>query len=179
MIRFGGDENLELRGGVMSIIRMWQWGATAGVIAMLVGLAVARGSAQTPATGGNDLDPKVLAYKLPDQITWKDDPMGAKMAVMAGDPSKPGLYVVLMKWTPNHMSHPHWHPNDRFITVISGTWWVGTGAKFDPDKTVPMPAGSFVTHFGKQIHYDGAKDSEAVLEIVGEGPATATPAEAK
>jgi hypothetical protein len=30
-----------------------------------------------------------------------------------------------------------------------------------------------------QIHYDGAKDSEAVLEIVGEGPATATPAEEK
>jgi hypothetical protein len=43
----------------------------------------------------------------------------------------------------------------------------------------PIPAGSFVTHFGKQIHYDGAKDSEAVLEIVGDGPATATPAEAK
>jgi hypothetical protein len=42
-----------------------------------------------------------------------------------------------------------------------------------------MPAGSFVTHFGKQIHYDGAKDSEAVIEIVGEGPATAPPAEVK
>jgi len=56
---------------------------------------------------------------------------------------------------------------------------VGTGPKFDPDGTVPLPAGTFVTHFGKQIHYDGAKDSEAVLEIVGEGPATATPAEAK
>jgi hypothetical protein len=179
MIRFDGDENLELRGGVMSIIRMRRWGATAGVIAMLAGLGVSRGSAQTAAPGGNDLDPKVLAYKLPDQIPWKDDPLGAKMAVMAGDPSMPGLYIVLVKWTPNHMSHPHWHPNDRFITVISGTWWVGTGAKFDPDKTVPMPAGSFVTHFGKQIHYDGAKDSEAVLEIVGEGPATATPAEVK
>jgi len=42
-----------------------------------------------------------------------------------------------------------------------------------------MPAGSFVTHFGKQVHYDGAKDQEAMIEIVGEGPATATPAEAK
>jgi hypothetical protein len=163
----------------MSKFRMWRWRAAAAVIAMLVGLVVARGSAQTAVPSDKDLDPKVLAYKLPDQIAWKDDPMGAKMAVLAGDPSKPGLYVVLVKWTPHHMSHPHWHPNDRFITVISGTWWVGTGAKFDPDKTVPMPAGSFVTHFGKQIHYDGAKDSEAVLEIVGEGPATATPAEAK
>ena len=163
----------------MSIIRMSQCGAAAGIFAMFVGMMVSSGSAQTPAPSDKDLDPKVLAYKLPDQIPWKDDPLGAKMAVMAGDPSKPGLYVVLMKWTPNHMSRPHWHPNDRFITVISGTWWVGTGPKFDSDKTVPMPAGSFVTHFGKQIHYDGAKDSEAVLEIVGEGPATATPAEIK
>jgi hypothetical protein len=148
------------------------------ILAVVVGITVACGRAQTPDAKVK-LDPAVLAYKLPDQIAWTEDPMGAKSAVLAGDPSKPGLYVVLVKWTPHHMSHPHWHPNDRFITVISGTWWVGTGPKFDPDSTVPMPAGSFVTHFGKQIHYDGAKDEDAVLEIVGEGPATATPAEAK
>lgn len=126
-----------------------------------------------------DLNPSALAYKLPNQIQWKDSPIGAKMAVMRGDPDKPGPYIVLIKWSPHQMSHPHFHPNDRFITVISGTWWVGTGSKFDPDSTVPMPAGSFVTHFAKQIHYDGSKDEEAVIEIVGEGPATATPAEAK
>jgi hypothetical protein len=164
----------------MAIFRFWQYGAASVIVAMLVGLVVARGAAQTPTPSAKDLDAKVvLAYKLPDQISWQDDPIGAKTAVLQGDPSKPGLYIMLVKWTPHRMSHPHWHPNDRFITVISGTWWVGTGAKFDPDKTVPLPAGSFVTHYGKQIHYDGAKDSEAVLEIVGEGPATVTPAEAK
>lgn len=126
-----------------------------------------------------DLNPAAVAYKLPNQIPWKDNPIGAQMAVVRGDPDKPGPYIVLVKWTPHHMSHPHWHPNDRFITVISGTWWVGSGGKFDPDSTVPMPAGSFVTHFGKQVHFDGAKDEETVLEIVGEGPATATPAETK
>jgi len=163
----------------MSTIRMHHFGEAVIVIAMLVAWMVPRGWAQTQTPAADDLDPKVLAYELPDQIQWKDDPTGAKMAVLHGDPSKPGLYIVLVKWTPHHMSHPHWHPNDRFITVISGTWWVGTGPKFDPDRTVPMPAGTFVTHFGKQIHYDGAKDSEAVLEIVGDGPATATPAEQK
>jgi long-subunit fatty acid transport protein len=74
---------------------------------------------------------------------------------------------------------PAFHPNDRFITAISGTWWVGTGTKFDPEATVPIPAGSFVTHFGKQVHYDGAKVGDTVLEIVGEDPATATPSEQK
>jgi hypothetical protein len=126
-----------------------------------------------------DLDPKVLAYKLPDQLQWKEALPGARMAVVLGDPDKPGLYIVLIKWSPHSMSRPHFHPNDRFITVISGTWWIGTGSKFDPDTTVPMHAGSFVTHFGKQIHYDGAKDEEAMIEIVGMGPATATPAEKK
>jgi hypothetical protein len=124
-------------------------------------------------------DPKVLAYQLPDKIQWTGGGGGALQAVMAGDPSKPGLYVVLTKWTPHHMSRPHFHPNDRFIYVISGTWYVGTGSKYDPDSTTPMPAGSFVTHYGKQIHYDGAKDEEVTLEIVGMGPATSTPAEVK
>jgi len=126
-----------------------------------------------------DLNPAALAYKLPDQLQWKEALPGARMAVLQGDPDKPGLYIVLIKWSPHTMSRPHFHPHDRFITVISGTWWVGTGSKFDPESTVPMPAGSFVTHFARQVHYDGAKDSEAMIEIVGEGPATVTPAETK
>jgi hypothetical protein len=144
------------------------------LLALLAALTVPLSSARVP-----DLNPSALAYKLPEQIHWTDDPMGLKSAVLYGDPSKPGLYIMLVKWTPHHMSRPHFHPSDRFITVLSGTWWVGTGAKFEPDGTVPLPAGTFVTHFGKQIHYDGAKDVEAVLQIVGEGPATATPAETK
>ena len=126
-----------------------------------------------------DLNSKALAYKLPDQIKWVERESGSAQYVVAGDPDKPGLYVLLLKWHAHHMSHPHFHPNDRFITVLSGTWYVGTGTKFDPAGTVPIPAGSVVTHYGKQVHYDGAKDEEVMLEIVGEGPATATPAEQK
>jgi quercetin dioxygenase-like cupin family protein len=140
------------------------------VLATLVSLGSAKAT---------DLNPAAIAYKLPDQIKWTDEPIGSKHAVLVGDPDKPGLYVILVKWTAHHMSHPHFHPNDRFITVLSGTWWVGTGNKFDPDSTVALPAGTFVTHFGKQIHYDGAKEGDTVLEIAGEGPATATPAEQK
>lgn len=144
------------------------------MIALLATAVVPLSAAKAP-----DLNPAAIAYTLPDKIQWRDDPMGLKAAVLYGDPSKPGLYIMLVKWTPHHMSHPHFHPNDRFITVVSGTWWVGTGPKFDPEATVPLPAGTFVTHFGKQIHYDGAKDVEAVLQIVGDGPATAAPAEMK
>jgi hypothetical protein len=145
---------------------------------LAAGLGAACLSIPAPARAAA-LDPKVLSFELPAQIPWKAHGDGAEQAIVAGDPDKPGLYVVLVKWLPHHMSHPHFHPNNRFITVLSGTWWVGTGTKFDPDSTVAMPAGSFVTHYGKQVHYDGAKDEPAVLEIVGEGPATATPAEVK
>ena len=126
-----------------------------------------------------ELNPAAVTFTLPDKIEWKINPNGDDNAVALGDPSKPGLYIVLVRWHAGHMSHPHFHPNDRFITVLSGTWWVGTGTKFDPDATVPMPTGSYVVHYGKQVHYDGAKDGDCVLEVVGEGPATATPAEEK
>ena len=106
-------------------------------------------------------------------------PRGSASAVVHGDPTKPGLYIVLNKWHAHHMSHPHFHPNDRFITVISGTWWVGTGAKYDPASMVAMPAGSFIVQYGNQVHYDGTRDEEAVIQITGDGPTTSTAAEAK
>jgi len=128
-----------------------------------------------------ELNPAAVTYKLPDQIQWSaPSPAGNQNAVLVGDPGKEGLYVQLVKWLAgNHFSHPHFHPHDRFITVLKGTWWVGTGTKYDPGATVPMPAGSFVTHYGQQVHFDGAKDEDAVLLIVGEGPATSTGAEVK
>ena len=131
--------------------------------------------------GAAELNPAAVAYKLPDQIPWSaPSPSGAQNAVLVGDPTKDGLYVQMVKWLAgNHFSHPHFHPHDRFITVLKGTWWVGTGTKFDPNTTVPMPAGTFVTHFGQQVHFDGAKDEDAILLIVGEGPGTSTAAEVK
>ena len=127
-----------------------------------------------------ELDPAALIFKLPDQLKWRD-PTGAaptNQAILQGDPTKEGgIYVVLNRFKPGSFSRPHFHPKDRYITVVKGTWWVATGNKFDKELTVPMPAGSFVTHFGKQVHWDGAKDEEAWVLIVGEGPATSTQVE--
>jgi hypothetical protein len=134
-------------------------------------------SGMTMVSSAAELDPKAVVFKLPDQINWGPvTPNGNQQAILFGDPTRPGLYGVMTKWLAgNHFSRPHSHPNDRFITVLSGTWWVGSGPEFDPNASVPMPAGSFVTHFGKQVHWDGAKDTDAVLLIVGEGPAASTP----
>jgi quercetin dioxygenase-like cupin family protein len=159
--------------------RYWPVAAAMGMLVSL-GAASSLGSAEprSPARAA-EIDPTAVTYKLPNQIAWTGRPGAAETAVVLGDPSKPGLYIELVKWYPHNMSHPHFHPNDRYITVLSGTWWVGTGTKYDPDSTVAMPPGSYVVDLAKQVHYDGAKDEMAVLEIVGEGPATITSAEVK
>jgi len=124
-----------------------------------------------------ELNPAAITIKLPDRIPWGPvNASGGQEAVLAGDPKQPGFYAVMVRWTKgNHFSHPHVHPHDRYITVLSGTWWVGTGDHFDPaHDSVPVPAGSFVKHTGRQVHWDGAKDEDVVLLIVGEGPETPT-----
>jgi hypothetical protein len=135
----------------------------------------------TAADAPVQLNPKAVIFERPPQIPWHDVSAipGLRIANLLGDASKSELYIQLIHWPPHRMSRPHYHVNPRYITVLSGTWWVGTGSHFDPDKTVPMPAGSFVTHFAREIHYDGAKDGEAVIEIVGIGPAAMIPAERK
>ena len=147
---------------------------------ILLGALVVTAVASVGSVNASDLNPAAISIKVPKDIPWvENEKSGSANAVLVGDPTKPGFYAVMTKWHGGHMSRPHFHPNDRYITVLSGTWYVGTGSKYDPDSTKPIPAGSFVTHFGKQIHYDGSKQGDAVLLIMGEGPATSTPAEVK
>src|SRR5690349_20402210 len=67
------------------------------------------------------LDPGIREFKLPDQIPWKMGEGGSKSAILYGDPSKPGFYVQILHRGPNIWSKPHYHDNDRFITVLDGT----------------------------------------------------------
>jgi len=126
------------------------------------------------------IDSKAVEFITPENIKWVRNAAGTnETAVLFGDPEKPGPYVIRLRWLPGNMSRPHYHQNDRFFVVISGTWWLGTGEKFDPDSTVPAPAGSYVIHKAKQVHYDGAKKEPAVIQVWGMGPATSYPAEKK
>jgi quercetin dioxygenase-like cupin family protein len=112
----------------------------------------------------------------PEDVAWADRPgyEGVKFAVIQGDPSKPGIYVIRAKFAPGTMTRPHWHPEDRYVIVVAGTWYTGEGDDFEPDKTVPLKAGSFMLHPGKAHHYDGAKDEEVIVQIIGVGPSNTT-----
>ena len=131
-----------------------------------------------PSRAAERPDPKMISITLPDEIHWRSS-VNADVATIQGDPSKPGIYIQLIKWHPGHMSRPHYHGEERYIWVISGTWWVGTGSKYDPASTYPVPAGSYVVDHAHEIHYDGAKEGDCLLYIVGMGPSTTVPAEVK
>lgn len=108
----------------------------------------------------------------PGEEVWSEYPgiAGISRMVVYGDPSKTGVYVIRAKFSRGVMSMPHTHPEDRLATVIRGTWWSGTGTEFTPDKTVGMKPGSFMLHPAGEAHFDGAKDEEVVVQLIGTGP---------
>jgi hypothetical protein len=88
------------------------------------------------------------------------------------DPSQPGMYGAITIWQPGNFSRPHIHNTDRFVYVVSGTWWVSNSTTFDPKLTYPIPQGSYVVDIANKVHWDGNRvgGPPTVLYIVGEGP---------
>src|SRR5688572_27837851 len=70
---------------------------------------------------------------------------GTQTVVLKGDPTKPGLYTLLLRVGPNTKIEAHAHPDDRVATVISGTWYFGYGSKFNESALKTLPPGSFYT----------------------------------
>jgi hypothetical protein len=126
-------------------------------------------------------DPARAIGLTPDKIQWEKGEASDK-AWPVGDEHKPGACIEMIRWHPNHFSHPHYHEHVRYGVVLSGTWWVSTSEVYDPDhNTVPYPAGSIVTDLAKGIHYDGAKPEtgDATIAIFMDCPLTAVQAEKK
>ena len=124
-------------------------------------------------------DERGFIWLKPSEIVWQHNAEGPDFAFIVGDPTKEGFYIVRARFAPGVMSRPHYHPTDRHVTVISGTWWAGKGPNFDPNTTTPLGPGSYMMHPAGEIHYDGAKDVEAIVEIKGIGPAPSIPAAEK
>lgn len=125
------------------------------------------------AADAASIDRNARDFRLPDQFEWKGSPGGSsKTATLFGDPSKAGLFVQVTRRGPNEWSQPHSHPNERFITVLEGTFLIGTGPKFDKNNTVAVGPGGVVHDIPNQMHYDGTGSEGATLEFIAMGPAT-------
>lgn len=112
-----------------------------------------------------------------ESLQWSLIPggLGAAFAVVRGDPSKEGIYVIRVRFPAGVMDYPHSHDADRHVTVLEGVWYAGTGAEFDPSAATPLPAGAYMYHPAGGVHWDGAAgDEDAVVQIIGEGPVETT-----
>ena len=98
----------------------------------------------------------------------------ASSAPSSGDPAKPGIYVVRIRFPRGVMSNNHFHKEDRHAVVLTGTWYTGTGSEFVPEKTIGLKPGSYMMHPGGEHHFDGAKDEEVTLQLIGYGPSVTT-----
>jgi quercetin dioxygenase-like cupin family protein len=133
--------------------------------AVLGGLLVARPQARS-------VKDAAFVRVTPQDIKWVTDTdgSGVQRAVLEGDPAKPGLYVIRVKFPRGMMSTNHYHREDRHVVVIQGTWYSGTGEDFAPEKTLAMRPGSYMKHPAGATHFDGAKEEEVIVQIIGIGP---------
>ena len=129
--------------------------------------------AETARAG--QINPAETAITLSDAIKWSawsnGPPHSGEVATLYGGLDRPGPYLVLMKWNPGYMSAPHSYATDRLSLVLSGTWWVNSGADFDPGNAVAVSAGGFVRRVAHTPHYDGVKrEGPAVIALFGIAP---------
>src|SRR3974377_2513664 len=97
-----------------------------------------------------------LRSVLPEDIDWKPFaafPPSARLAVVVGDPTKAGPYVIRVKVPSGVKLMPHKHPEDRVYTVMSGVFYIGLGDQFDGDKVKAYPPGSGIVLPRHHFHF--------------------------
>lgn len=99
---------------------------------------------------------------------------GTQTVILKGDPTKPGLYTMLLRVGPNTKIEAHAHPDDRVATVISGTWYFGYGKQFTESGLKMLPAGSVYTEPPNTNHFAMTRAEGVTIQITGTGPSGTT-----
>ncbi len=109
----------------------------------------------------------------PGDLKWMDAPPGlppgAKIAVLDGDPNKKGLFTVRLQTPAGYKVPPHTHPTSEHVTVISGTFYIGTGDKFDEAAGKELGAGGYMAMPARMKHFAWTP-AETIIQIQGMGP---------
>jgi quercetin dioxygenase-like cupin family protein len=109
----------------------------------------------------------------PEEIEWQAFPAfpsAARLAVLIGDPSQPGPYVIRVRLAAGGRLMPHKHPEDRVYTVVSGVFYIGLGDTFDESRLTAYGAGSVLVLPGDQPHFHCAKSGEYITQVTAIGP---------
>ena len=116
-----------------------------------------------------------LISLMPSEIEFSPGggALDVSSALISGDPDKEGVYVMRLRVGAGVVFAPHFHDQDRYVTVISGTWAFGTGESGRCEDTRSLQAGSFAIHPKGAVHYDGScTDQPVEVQIIGVGPVT-------
>jgi hypothetical protein len=108
-----------------------------------------------------------------EALVWKEAPpglpAGAKMAVLAGDPGKEGIFTVRLQTPAGYQIRPHWHPTEEMLTIISGSVGVGAGERFDTSRGTVLRRGGFADLPAEHRHYAWTTEP-SVIQITSPGP---------
>jgi quercetin dioxygenase-like cupin family protein len=124
-------------------------------------------------------EPMKPARISPDDLAWSPSPLGFQIARVAGDPTKAGMYANRVRFPAGLRIQPHFHPDERIVIVLSGTVYFGYGEQFDEAGMQALPAGSVWTEPARLPHYAWAKNGEAVIQVIGNGPSGTTAVQSK
>jgi len=124
------------------------------------------------AAGARSSAPAHIIVAAPE-LKWGPAPpvfeKEASMAVVSGDPGKPGPFVVRLKAPAGFKVAPHWHPTDENVTVLSGTFALGMGEKFDAAALKELGPGGYGLMPANMRHFAMAKTA-VVVQVHGTGP---------
>jgi quercetin dioxygenase-like cupin family protein len=128
---------------------------------------------QTSASG--DMQHSSMSHIMLNtgDFKWMDAPpglpAGAKVAVLSGDPAKPGPFTLRVMFPENYKVPPHTHPSYENVVVLEGTIYMGSGEKFEESKAMALDAGGYSAIPAKAPHYVFCKD-KVTIQVNGEGP---------
>ena len=129
-------------------------------------------------TAGNDAGETRLTpgeFKFPQQGnpgTGSSGVSGIQTVVLKGDPNEAGVYTIMLRVPAHTQIAAHSHRDDRVATVVSGTWHLGYGDKFDESKLKALPPGSFYTEPPGRNHFAETGDESVEVQITGFGPSS-------
>lgn len=144
----------------------------AGFLGIAAALAAAAALAQAQVAEKVMVTPQEMKFAAANPAL----PAGLATTVLAGSPSKPGVYVMRVRLPANFKVPPHTHPDRwRTVTVISGTLYFGYGNSFDEGRLRPLPPGSFFSEPKDEPHFAMTRGEEVVVQVTAEGPSGTIP----
>jgi hypothetical protein len=138
---------------------------------VLVGLALVLAAAPSLAQA------PIHTVTMPDALKWVQPgtlPPGAQLAIVQGDPGKEGPFAYRVKVPAKYTIPPHFHKAVENVTVLSGTFYIGSGPKFDSGAGQTIPAGGFFSVPATHPHFAWTTDGEALIQVHGVGPTDIT-----